>query len=141
MNKLCLPGSHIELISICSMLVLGSCAGLNDPNNPYGGGYSAPSYGYDDYSYQRERDRQREERHELREDREQLEEDRRRLEEEQRRQWEAHHKPPIREHTQERPPERCPSGFEPSERKCSPEERRRGCKDMRLPGGLGCVHR
>ncbi len=37
--------------------------------------------------------------------------------------------------------ERCPSGFRPSEQKCSVEERRRGCKDMRLPGGLGCVKR
>jgi hypothetical protein len=37
--------------------------------------------------------------------------------------------------------ETCPSGFRPSEQKCSPEERRRGCKDMRLPGGLGCVKR
>jgi hypothetical protein len=37
--------------------------------------------------------------------------------------------------------ERCPNGFHPSEQKCSPEERRRGCKDMRLPGGLGCVRR
>ena len=37
--------------------------------------------------------------------------------------------------------EHCPSGFSPSEKKCSNEERRRGCKDMRLPGGLGCVRR
>jgi hypothetical protein len=37
--------------------------------------------------------------------------------------------------------ETCPSGFRPSEQKCSPEERRRGCKDMRLPNGLGCVKR
>ena len=37
--------------------------------------------------------------------------------------------------------ETCPRGFSPSERKCTVEERRRGCKDMRLPGGLGCVHR
>ena len=37
--------------------------------------------------------------------------------------------------------EECPAGFRPSEQKCSPEERRRGCKDMRLPGGLGCVRR
>jgi hypothetical protein len=35
----------------------------------------------------------------------------------------------------------CPPGFRPSEQKCSPEERRRGCKDMRLPSGLGCVKR
>lgn len=37
--------------------------------------------------------------------------------------------------------DRCPSGFQPSEQKCSVEERRRGCKDMRLPSGLGCVRR
>ena len=37
--------------------------------------------------------------------------------------------------------ETCPPGFRPSEQKCSVEERRRGCKDMRLPGGLGCVTR
>jgi hypothetical protein len=37
--------------------------------------------------------------------------------------------------------ERCPAGFQPSEQKCSPDERRRGCKDIRLPSGLGCVKR
>lgn len=37
--------------------------------------------------------------------------------------------------------ERCPSGFQESEQRCSNEERRRGCKDIRLPGGLGCVKR
>ena len=37
--------------------------------------------------------------------------------------------------------EHCPSGFRPSENKCTPQERARGCKDMRLPGGLGCVKR
>jgi hypothetical protein len=37
--------------------------------------------------------------------------------------------------------ERCPAGFQPSEQKCSPDERRRGCKDIRLPNGLGCVRR
>ena len=37
--------------------------------------------------------------------------------------------------------ENCPPGFRPSEQKCSPEERRRGCKDMRMPNGMGCVRR
>lgn len=37
--------------------------------------------------------------------------------------------------------ERCPAGFSPSERKCTQDERRRGCKDIRLPNGLGCVKR
>jgi len=37
--------------------------------------------------------------------------------------------------------ERCPSGFQPSEQKCTQAERRNGCKDIRLPGGLGCVNR
>jgi hypothetical protein len=39
------------------------------------------------------------------------------------------------------PTGQCPSGFRPSEQKCSPAERLRGCKDMRLPSGLGCVKR
>ncbi len=37
--------------------------------------------------------------------------------------------------------DRCPAGFQPSEQKCSPQERQHGCKDIRLPSGLGCVHR
>ena len=37
--------------------------------------------------------------------------------------------------------EHCPSGFQPSEQKCTQSERRNGCKDIRLPGGLGCVNR
>lgn len=37
--------------------------------------------------------------------------------------------------------DRCPPGFSPSEQKCSQNERRRGCKDIRLPSGLGCVNR
>lgn len=39
------------------------------------------------------------------------------------------------------PKETCPAGFTPSERKCTDKERRNGCKDVRLPGGLGCVKR
>lgn len=37
--------------------------------------------------------------------------------------------------------ENCPPGFSPSERKCTNDERRRGCRDIRLPNGLGCVSR
>lgn len=37
--------------------------------------------------------------------------------------------------------DRCPAGYTPSEQKCSQEERRRGCKDIRLNSGLGCVRR
>lgn len=33
----------------------------------------------------------------------------------------------------------CPSGFHVNERKCTDDERRRGCKDMRSPSGLTCV--
>ncbi len=37
--------------------------------------------------------------------------------------------------------DRCPAGFVRSEQKCTDQERRNGCKDMRLPSGLGCVRR
>ncbi|MEY4669435.1 MAG: hypothetical protein RL518_2134 [Pseudomonadota bacterium] len=33
----------------------------------------------------------------------------------------------------------CPRGFTPRERRCSDAERARGCKDMRLANGQGCV--
>ncbi len=33
----------------------------------------------------------------------------------------------------------CPSGFTRSERSCSKEERRRGCRDIRQNDGTGCV--
>ena len=41
----------------------------------------------------------------------------------------------------QKPQETCPSGFKPSEQKCSNAERKNGCKDIRLPSGLGCVKR
>lgn len=37
--------------------------------------------------------------------------------------------------------ERCPQGYQQSEQKCSNDERRHGCKDIRLDSGLGCVKR
>jgi hypothetical protein len=37
--------------------------------------------------------------------------------------------------------ESCPAGYQPSQNKCSEGERKKGCKDVRLPGGLGCVSR
>ena len=46
-----------------------------------------------------------------------------------------HYNPPARR------AETCPAGFSPSEQKCSQDERRRGCKDIRMDGGLGCVKR
>ena len=39
------------------------------------------------------------------------------------------------------PREHCPSGFEPGNHRCSNEERRRGCKDMKMPGGTTCNSR
>jgi hypothetical protein len=34
----------------------------------------------------------------------------------------------------------CPPGFKPSERSCSPDERKRGCHDQRVgPNRMGCV--
>jgi hypothetical protein len=35
----------------------------------------------------------------------------------------------------------CPPGFRPSEQKCTNDERRHGCKDVRTPRGLGCKNR
>ena len=126
----------LALVPLAAAILLGGCADIGDPYyspppsyGGYGGGYDP--YYRDDYYRERERERLRREQREVDRERERLEDERRRLERE-------------RESNYNRPPpprETCPSGFSPSERKCTPEERKRGCKDMRLPGGLGCVKR
>jgi hypothetical protein len=121
-----------KLLTLSSFLLLTTFTACTELNDPYGYGNSGGYYGnrYDDdyYSRSRRNDWERQRRHEERElDRERgrLEDERRRVEEQRRRDRD----------------ERCPSGYSPSERKCSTEERRRGCKDMRLSNGLGCVRR
>ena len=128
------------MLAILIVSLLSACV----PGQYGSGGYNNGGYygsGYDDdYYYDRERERLKDERRDTRRERERLEEERERLERErERREREESRRPPP-------PPpvriqERCPSGFTPSENKCSREERKRGCKDMRLPGGLGCVKR
>ncbi len=131
-----LSGPRLFLAMFC-LLSLTKCAGLNDPY--YGG--SPPPSRYDPYYSGYEYDR---ERHRLEHERERLEDERERLEEERRRKERPIFSPPPLQREprpSQPPPERCPAGFSPSEQKCSPQERKRGCKDIRLPGGLGCVSR
>lgn len=122
---------------IVATLVLAGCA---DFNTPYGGGYNDPYYPppprNDGYYGRRDYDHYKHEKRELERERDRLEEERERLEREREKASRPPPPPPP-----PRREERCPSGFSPSERKCSKEERRRGCQDMRLPGGLGCVRR
>ena len=152
--------THRSIVS-CVALVLGfvllvasGCANLNDPfggggggggyggygnggygNGGYGnGGYGNGGYGNGGYGNGGYNNNRREQQ-ELERERERLENERERLE----RERENVYRPPAA------PPrqvfERCPAGFTPSEQKCTQDERRRGCRDMRLPGGLGCVDR
>lgn len=138
------------LLSVVAVSAFAGCGPLNEPYDPYygsppparpyGGGYyggdpyygSGPYYGGGSYSDRRERQR-------LEEERRRLERERERLERERERQDSYRPPPPP-----PRPPaqyDRCPAGFSPSENKCSKEERKRGCKDIRMPSGLGCVKR
>ena len=141
--------SNLLIVLVASMTFVG-CAGLNDPYDPYygsgsGGPYGGGGYGRDPYygggyyggtSYQDRRERER-----LEEERRRLERERERLERE--REQQDYYRPPPPP-PQQRPPaqyERCPAGFTPSENKCSKEERKHGCKDIRMSSGLGCVKR
>ncbi len=132
------------LLSVVAVSALSGCGPLNSPYDPYygnqppprpyGGGYYGgdPYYGGSSYQDRRERER-------LEEERRRLERERERLERERARQDSYRPPPPL-----PRPPvpmDRCPAGFSPSENKCSKEERKRGCKDIRMPSGLGCVKR
>jgi hypothetical protein len=133
---------HLKIIAILAFMALCGCEPLNSPYSAYPSAppsrypdpyYSGSDYNRSRYDYERERDIENERRETEREQR-RVEEERRRLEEDR-----NHYRPPVS------PPlrvqESCPPGYSPSEQKCSPEERRHGCKDVRLSGGLGCVHR
>ncbi|MCB0332130.1 MAG: hypothetical protein KDD55_01455 [Bdellovibrionales bacterium] len=129
--------NKLSLFFFAAFLFVG-CTNTNYPY-PSGSGYGDP-YRYDDPYRYRDRDhyeykKSRDERRRLEEERERLEAERRRLEEERRKKqkYSNSHKKPKKE--------TCPPGFYPSEQKCSNKERKAGCKDIRLPSGLGCVHR
>ena len=119
------------LLAFGVVVAFSGCAELNDPGYGSGSSYGDPYY---DNSYY-----DREERRRLERERDRLEEERERLERE--RERADHHRPSAPPVARQPVRESCPSGYSPSERKCSNEERRRGCRDIRLPGGLGCVSR
>ena len=122
-------------IALASWMLLGltSCAGFDDSYYPSNSGYNSGS-SYDRDYYRRERQQYREQR-ELDRERDELEDEREEFEKEKEQYNRSPPPPPSRVQ------EHCPSGFSPSENKCTQAERKKGCKDMRLPGGLGCVRR
>ena len=129
MNKSFTP--TLLLVLLLSLIFTG-LSGCVDPNYSRPGAYNDPYY--DPYDY--ERDRIESERRDLDRERRRVEDERRRLEEERDRQS----RNPV-PRIPSRADDHCPSGFSPSEQKCSSEERRHGCQDIRLPSGLGCVRR
>jgi hypothetical protein len=118
---------------------------------PYGNGYYNNNQQYygDPYENERQRieaERQGVERERLRIERDRLEQEKRNLN--QRYNQQQYTTPPNYQQGYQQPPAyqppqqaSCPPGFSPSENKCSNKERKNGCKDIRLPSGLGCVRR
>lgn len=132
-------------------VTLIALAGCDANDSSYSRPYNEPYYRGSgrDYDYERRRDeeyRRDREREEYRHDKREWERDRERRERGERERREREENDHRRHEERQAPPpprveEHCPSGFQPSERKCSSDERRHGCKDVRLPGGLGCVRR
>ena len=133
--------SLFKISLIATIVGLAGC--INDPSYNGGGyGYDDPYYDYDRNDYYRDRERDaRRDRYENQRERERLENERRRLEEERRRERENQYRPPPPPPQRAPAQDRCPAGFSPSERKCTAQERKKGCRDIRTPGGLGCVSR
>ncbi len=132
-----------KLFAICIVFVEAGCVDLNQPNSypgtydPYPSRYDTR---YDDYRRRQDWERRRDA--ELRREREELRRERRELEEERKRDREDHHHtPPHSPLPRPTAHLQCPPGFSQSERKCTVEERRKGCKDIRMSNGLGCVRR
>lgn len=129
-----------------TLLASLSGCGPYDPNfgGPYGGyngGYNGGYYN-DGYETRRDIERSRQERRELERERERAQAERERLERERSNSYGGWRNPPPPPPSRPAPQvDRCPPGFSPSERKCSSDERRRGCRDIRTPSGLGCVSR
>ena len=132
-----------SLLYIASIAVLTSCIGhengsVSAPGYPYPyyyGGYPPPGVGSDYYRHRhRYRHRQRQEdRERLREEREELRRDRREFEREKKRfEQEQKSSSPAKD--------RCPPGFSPGGR-CTKQERKAGCKDMRSASGIPCIKR
>lgn len=127
------------------LVILAGCAEMvGQPytyDTPYYKNRNAPYYSgnsYNDY-YDRSSYYNRKERDRLERERIELERERTRLERER---LERERRNDLRGAVPANPPAMtCPPGFSPSERKCTVEERRKGCRDMRLPNGLGCVDR
>jgi hypothetical protein len=147
------PTTYIRRVPSVFIFVLGvgllaslSACGPYDPNygGPYGGyngGYNGGYYN-DGWEARRDIDRSRQERRELERERERAQAERERLERERSNSHGGWRNPPPPPPSRPAPQvDRCPPGFSPSERKCSPDERRRGCRDIRTPSGLGCVSR
>lgn len=127
---------NISILLLFLLLGQGimSCSNMNDPyyNNSgryYDDGRYNPRYtsGRDRYYNERERDRIENERRDLAIERDRLERERERLERQKDR--EARRPAP-------QAPETCPSGWRPGS--CSKKDRKHGCKDKRMPRGLGC---
>lgn len=134
-------GSALFAVTIFS----AGCGDL-DPYGGSGGGYrDRYGYGYDDRYRDRYRDRYDYERDRARDERRRLEEERDRLEDERRR-WENEHRHRDRYHNHPSYPpppvaQSCPSGFHPAgSRRCSKDERKRGCKDIRVSSDLVCIN-
>ena len=128
----------ISRIGLLLLISLMSCqpmsSGYNQPpayNDHYPRSYDRPNYDSDYYRRERRDDRERD-RREMARERERLEHERRKFEHERSRNQEHDRRPP--------PPrvESCPSGFHPGGHRCSKADRRRGCKDMKMPGGTTC---
>jgi len=110
------------IASIVIFLSPGTALGYD--GNVYDRG---PYYGDDPYRAEREQRELERERLRLQDERERLESERRLNESRGRF---APEKAPAAE--------TCPQGFHPGTHRCSPEDRKRGCKDMKMPGGTTC---
>ncbi len=126
--------------------------GYGSGQAPYNSGYRDPYSGrtYDNrYENERrrleyERERAREERERAEEAREDAERARRRYERERERDREHRRVQSNTMRPSPPPPpppaeERCPSGYNETNRKCTDAERKRGCSDIKMQSGKRCI--
>jgi hypothetical protein len=119
-------------------------APINYPYDPYGNYPADRTYGEQDYYYREQARQNQQEKWKLMRERERLQDERDRLERSQRWQTQTpsgYALPQLNNNS--RPPERerCPAGFHETTSRCSDRDRKKGCKDLKLPQGLRCINR
>ena len=117
---------HLALLAVPLILFFSFVASAHAERDWFGDDEDSDYRSDERSDYDSEYEETRRERRKLEQEREKLKEEREQLQDER------------EQNIRRQPVESCPSGFHPGSHRCTAEDRKRGCKDMRMQGGTTC---